>query len=66
MPKLNQDRFRKMCRTVPQSLLQKGLGISRQTLYNRLKNLDKLPVDDFLIICKVIEEPYATFIEKGE
>ena len=59
----NQSKFRKFCRTVPQSALQERLGLSRQTLYNRLKQLDKLPLVDFLAICEVIDEPPETFIE---
>ena len=63
MPKLNQDRFRKQCRTVSQSEIAAALGKSQQVVSKRLQNLSKLTVDEFLAICEVIEEPYENFIE---
>ena len=65
MPKLNQDRFRKQCRTVSQSEIAAALGKSQQVVSKRLQNLSKLTVDEFLAICEVIEEPYETFIENA-
>ena len=61
--KLNQDHFRKMCRTVSPTEIAEALGTTRQTVNNRLKNLTNLTVDEFFAICEVIEEPYETFIE---
>ena len=61
MPKFNQDHFRKMCRTVSPSEIAAALGTTRQTVNNRLKNLTKLTVDEFIAICEVIDEPYETF-----
>ena len=63
MPKFNQDRFRKLCRTVPQSKIAAALCKSQQVVSKRLQNLSKLTVDEFLAICEVIEEPYKNFIE---
>ena len=64
--KLNHKRFRKFCRIVPQSELQKATGLSRQTLYNRLVNSKTLTVDNFLAICEVIDEPIESFIIEKE
>ncbi len=64
--KLNHDHFRKMCRTVSPTKIAAALGITRQTVNNRLKNTTKLTVDEFFAICEVIDEAPETFIEKGE
>ena len=64
--KLNHERFRKFCRTVPQSELQKATGLSRQTLYNRLVNPKTLTADNFFAICEVIDEPIETFLEESK
>ena len=66
MPKLNQDRFRKMCRTVSPTEIAAALGTTRQTVNNRLKDLTKITVDEFLTICEVIDEPYETFLQAKE
>ena len=66
MPQFNADRFQKMCRTVSPSEIAAALGITRQTVNNRLKDLSKLTVGEFLTICEVIEEPYESFIDQNE
>ena len=65
MPKLNQEHFRKMCRTVSPTEIAAALGTSRQTVNNRMKNLKLLTVDEFLTICELIDEPIETFLEES-
>ena len=60
----NQDKFRNYCRHLPKAELQKATGLSRQTLYNRLKRLETLTLFDFLAICDALGEQPETFIEK--
>ena len=66
MPKLNHDHFRKMCRTVSSAEITAALGTTRQTVYNRMKNLKQLTVDEFLTICELIDEEPETFYSTGE
>ena len=64
MPNFNQDKFRNYCRRVSRAVLQKATGLSRQTLYNRLRRLEHLTLFDFLAICDALGEQPETFIEK--
>ena len=63
MPKFNQPKFAKMCRTVNQSDIADRLGISRQAVSSRLKNLENIRLVEFLIICEVIDEQPEIFLE---
>ena len=62
----NQAKFAKMCRTVNQSDIAQRLDITPQAVSRRLRNLDKIRLNEFLAICELIDEQPETFYEKGE
>ena len=64
--KFNQPKFAKMCRTVNQSDIAQRLDITPQAVSRRLRNLDKIRLNEFLAICELIDEQPETFYEKGE
>ena len=64
--KFNQTKFRKQCRTVNQSDIAKRLDITPQAVSRRLRNLDKIRLNEVLASCELIDEPIETFIDKGE
>lgn len=59
---LDEKKFRNYCQHLPKAELQKATGLSRQTLYNRLKRLETLTLFDFLAICDALGEKPETFI----
>ena len=63
MPNFNETKFRNYCRHLPKTELQKATGLSRQTLYNRLRNIETLTLFDFLAICDALGENPETFME---
>ena len=59
---LNKEKFQNYCRHLPQRSLQRATGLSRQTLYNRIKRIDTLTILDFLAICDALGEKPETFL----
>lgn len=66
MLKFNQTKFKNYCRHVPRAELQKATGLSRQTLYNRLKKLETLTLMNFIAICNALGENPETFINLNQ